>query len=98
MLADQLDLLDKLTHDYADRREEKATTKVAHQIQHDSQYLLSTGPVKERDAKATVTSKDELLAREIADALCDAAKEAMLSCRDRVSGYQTLLRAIQGQT
>lgn len=84
-------LLERSTQETARRGRAAAETEVAHRVAYAKAIIAAAGTtVAEREAQATVATETELLARRLAEASVDAARDASRNMREQLGALRTI--------
>lgn len=83
-------LLERATQETAKRGKAAALAETAHRVAHARALLAAEGTVAERDAQATLSTETELLARRLAEASLDAARDASRNLREQLGAMRTI--------
>src|SRR5262245_21162293 len=82
--------LSQSTSDLYSATRRAATSRHAYRVAYARALLDATGTVAEREARATLASSDQLLDRELANAVEDQLKVACANLRAQLEGMRSL--------
>lgn len=83
-------LLERATQETARRGRAAAHAEHDYRLAFARAVLASEGTVAERDAHATIKTESEFLARKVAEAALDAARDASRNYREQLGALRTI--------
>ena len=92
-----VELLEQETENFERLAQDAASKDAVYRAEWSKQYLIASGAVREREAKADVSLADVMYHTKIADALVKAKRERLLSLRSSIDALRTLNANVRAQ-
>lgn len=92
-----VDMLEQETENFEKLAQDAASKEAVLRAEWSKQYLIATGAVREREAKADVHMAEIMYDSKIADSLVKAKREKLLSLRSSIDALRTLNANVRAQ-
>jgi hypothetical protein len=93
-----VEMLENETENFERLAQDAASKDAIFRSEWSKQYLIASGAVREREAKADVHMAEVMYDSKIADSLVKAKREKLLSLRSSIDALRTLNANVRAQT